>query len=143
MSFVKTGSLKKTEKFLDDIIFYRNNLNAKKKFKIIVNYVLQKANHTELESMLQFAKQKNVKLYIIPMVGPIKLSIYDMTYDEKLLVLANVKALALQYKDVSLNIEDVIADLTVHLANAAQKSALASSSSVAPSPSSKSRASPS
>lgn len=113
----KNGFLEKTVKFLDDLIIFRNNRGTKQKFKIIVNYVLQKDNHAELESLLQFAQQKNVKLYIIPMVGPIKLSIYDMSRYDKQQILENIRSMALKYKDVSLNIEDVITDLTRHLAS--------------------------
>lgn len=129
----KNGFLEKTVKFLDDLIDYRNSLGAKSKFKIIVNYVLQKDNHTELENMLQFAQQKKVKLYIIPMVGPIKLSVYDMSTEDKNSILENIKVLAIEYKDVSLNIEDVITDLSKHLKKLALIPVSASSSVALPS----------
>ncbi|MEQ1722791.1 MAG: SPASM domain-containing protein [Pseudobdellovibrio sp.] len=111
----KNGFLEKTTKFLDDLITFKKNSDVKYQFKIIVNYVLQKDNYTELESMLQFAEKKGVKLYIIPMVGPIKYSVYDLSHEDKVKILEMVKALATKYKSVSLNIDDVIADLTNHL----------------------------
>lgn len=111
----KNGHLEKTVKFLDDLIVFRNNQDIKRRFKIIVNFVLQKDNHGELENMLQFAQSKNVSLYVIPMVGPVKYSVYDLPHDEKIQILQNVKNLHAKYKSVSLNLDDVITDLTNHL----------------------------
>ncbi|MGZ3690414.1 MAG: radical SAM protein [Pseudobdellovibrio sp.] len=111
----KNGILEKTVKFLDDLIEFRKQTEQKKKFKIIVNFVLQKDNYTELEAIMKFVKDRDIALYVIPMIGPIKFSIYDMPSADQKQILQKIRNLKPDYGSYCINIEDVITDLSRHL----------------------------
>lgn len=91
------GVLSKTLKFLEDLIAYRNEQSLGKRFDLTINFVLQKDNWDELERMLEFAKEKDAHLYVIPMLEPTQHSIYSFPMSEKEKLLSTLDELAKKY----------------------------------------------
>lgn len=92
------GVLNKTLQFLEDLIAYRDRQSQGRRFDLTINFVLQRDNWDELESMLLFARSKSAHLHVIPMLEPEKYSIYSLSKEEKLKLLKNLEYLVLKYE---------------------------------------------
>lgn len=97
----KGGTLDKAMEFLNELISYNNSRVLGQKFDIYINFVLQKSNWMETDKIIEFCNTKGIGYYIIPLVEPVKLSIYDLSNDELNEIAAYISKLNCQHSSAS------------------------------------------
>ncbi len=76
------GELNKTLKFLEDLKKFKKD-NCRE-FFIIINFLVQKDNYSELEDFLLFQNKVNTKVYPILLREPVQFSIFSLDYTDLL-----------------------------------------------------------
>lgn len=113
----KNGELSKTMNFLNCLIDYNSMRKPGFQFQICLNFVIQKENWQETESIIQFCLLKKITLYLIPMVDPFEYSIHSLNIQNLQAVKLYLEQIYIRYPLKTLrNVLDVV-DKNIFLKN--------------------------
>ena len=103
--------------FLNCLIDYNSMRKPGFQFQICLNFVIQKENWQETESIIQFCLLKKITLYLIPMVDPFEYSIHSLNIQNLQAVKLYLEQIYIRYPLKTLrNVLDVV-DKNIFLKN--------------------------
>lgn len=113
----KNGQLQRSLKFLNDLIDFRRQRSLEMRFRIKMNFVVQKENWKEIPDILDLAHDLSIGVYFISMTDPPQLSVFSLPPEERLQILEFVQNYVDKGRGIS-NLDEVIRSLRENLTKA-------------------------